>query len=729
MNTQSTVQLAGEHLRAGHYRQALDLYELASLELGAENFRWNIEHCRARLDEQKASEDVRALHRKTFDEAFDHIYLVNLRSAVKRRLSVARHLAQHQIRPALHEAVNGYVGEARRRHEAYAARPLGQLTRYPEFAELERKRGKPFIESAGAVGYILTYLDILQDAQQKGYRRILILEDDILLHQHFFARFHAFLQQTGPDWKLLQLGASQYNWSSVNEVQALRDGHYAPRRLDTCGSFAIGIDASLYAELIEAESALEAPFDHLPMGEIYERHLGACFVCYPNIVMPDVASSSIRGGRTQRSHSEKMRWRMADFDYPLPRPSVAVLVTSAQNLRYLDSFERASQRPYDLRLYIQTDDGPRPVHHRELLDRPFNAIRPVEGPLSLPPCDVAATLAADAVLTEQDIVAYLDAHLLGRPHHTPLQPLAVCHPEVVRSMVSIIIPTYQRPGNLAQALESAASQAYANKEILVVSDNAAGSDFNAQTREIVEACRQRHPEVPIHLVQHVHNRNGAAARNTGMLHSHGEFISFLDDDDIYLPGRVEQAVKALRHSDATVGAVYCGFLGWNSPVNDPKRYRSGNLTRELLLLDYKSHYLHTNTATYKRTALERLNGFDETYRRHQDIELNLRFFEEHVVAVVPEAGARLNPAPSTVSNKVFNADMLALKQKFLGQFRYLIDSLEESVRCRVYDLHWQEVARYTTDRDSTLRHLNSIDTNGPLQTFIRLARTEPATAT
>ena len=728
MTAHSTVQLAGDHLRAGHYRKALDLYELASLELGADNFRWNIDHCRARLDEQASTQATRALHRKTFDDAFDHIYLVNLRSAVKRRLSVARHLDQFGIRPTLHEAVNGYAGEARRRYDGYAAKPLGQLARYPEFAELERKRGKHFIESAGALGYILTYLDILRDAQRKGHRRILILEDDILLHQDFFTRFHEFLQHIGPDWKLLQLGASQYNWSGVNEVQALRDGHYAPRRLDTCGSFAIGIDASLYDELIEAESACEAPFDHLPMGELYERHLGACFVCYPNIVMPDVASSSIRGGRSQRTHSEKMRWRMADFDYPLPRPSVAILVTSAQNLRYLDTFERPSQQPFDLRLYIQTDDGPRPVHHRELLDRPFNTLRPVQGPLQLPHCDVAATLAADAILTEQHIVDYLESRLLGRPHGTPLQPLEVVHPERVQSMVSIIIPTYQRPGNLAHALESAASQAYARKEILVVSDNAAESAFNAQTQEIVEACRQRHPDVPIHLLQHVHNRNGAAARNTGLLHSRGDYICFLDDDDIYLPGRLERAVAALQHSDAAVGAVYCGFLGWNSPVNDLNRYRSGNLTRELLLLDYKSHYLHTNTATYKRSALERLNGFDETYRRHQDIELNLRFFEQQVVEVVQEAGARLNPAPSTVSNKVFNADMLALKQKFLGQFRYLIDTLDESARSRVYDLHWQEVARYTTDRDSTVRHLNTLETNGPLQTFLRLARTESATA-
>ncbi|WP_438883286.1 hypothetical protein, partial [Bacillus cereus group sp. Bce013] len=78
-----------------------------------------------------------------------------------------------------------------------------------------------------------------------------------------------------------------------------------------------------------------------------------------------------------------------------------------------------------------------------------------------------------------------------------------------------------------------------------------------------------------------------------------------------------------------VGAVYCGFLGWNSSENDLHRYKEGDLTLDILMLDYKNHYLHTNTATYKRHVVLSINGFDESYHRHQDLEFNLRFFESY----------------------------------------------------------------------------------------------------
>jgi hypothetical protein len=68
-----------------------------------------------------------------------------------------------------------------------------------------------------------------------------------------------------------------------------------------------------------------------------------------------------------------------------------------------------------------------------------------------------------------------------------------------------------------------------------------------------------------------------------------------------------------------------------------KRYIEGNLTLEILQLDYKKHYLHTNTATYKREAYVNLNGFDESYRRHQDLEFNLRFFEMYEMKAVRQA--------------------------------------------------------------------------------------------
>jgi hypothetical protein len=156
--------------------------------------------------------------------------------------------------------------------------------------------------------------------------------------------------------------------------------------------------------------------------------------------------------------------------------------------------------------------------------------------------------------------------------------------------------------------------------------------------------------------------------------------------------------------------VYCGFLGWNSPENDLNRYKAGDLTLEIFLLDYKKHYLHTNTATYKRDAVLRINGFDESYKRHQDLEFNIRFFQYYKIDVVKEALVRLNPEPSDVSNKVFNIEMANLKSKFLGQFSHIVVGYD--VEREIYLKHWSEVSRYVSDSSLLIETLSADYKNG-----------------
>lgn len=720
-NDHSIVREARRLFEAGQFHEALAAYRRAGEHFGEGNFAWNVAQCLKKIGAPATLEaDRLSVGKSRVNAVFDAVYLVNLPSAVERRLTSAQHLRDHGIAFELVEAVNGYAGEALARYEAYRARALGDFKRHRQYRDAEIKRGKPYIESAGAIGYIFTYLGILKEARRKGLRRILILEDDVLLSYGFEAAFDRFMRTVGDTWKVLQLGASQYRWDSVDHDAALQRGAYFPRRLDTCGSFAIAFDQSVYDEVIEAVAAFESPFDHLAMGEVYERHIGHCHVAYPNIVMPDVATSSIRGGRDQHQHGEKMRWNVDAFPYPLKRTSLGVVLTSRRNAAYLAAFAADADRPYDLRLFIHTTDGLRPLHNADALNLPCNAtLLPVDVGTAVPGVDAAVVMAPDVVLTERLIEDYLHARLLGQSRPSGLTDLSLPRSAAVGGRVSVILPTYMRPDNLAVALESVLSQDHRDTEVLVVSDNPADSPFVEETRAIVAQLQARFPDRALRLLQHHVNRNGAAARNTGLLASTGQYICFLDDDDAYLPGRISRSVAALRAAPNDVGAVYCGFLGWNSPANDPGRYKAGDLTAELLLLEYKQHYLHTNTATYRREALLAINGFDETYRRHQDLEVNLRFFERYKVKAVPEALVRLNPMPSTVSNKVFNMDIIRLKEKFLSQFAKTIDALGAERAAQVFERHWSEVARYVTDAEAVETAFRQLSLNGSTQVLLR----------
>lgn len=706
----------------GDFNQAKKLYQLAGELIGQDLVKFNLALCEKRLKNNKLPTANKLL---SVNDVFDHVYVVNLKTHTQNKLKISNHLFQNNVNFELFEATNGYEGEPLKRYKEYQKRPLGQLVRYPELSEREKKRKNGFIESAGAVGYIFTYLRIMRDAKAKGYQKILILEDDIILANNFEQSFHNFMSGLPNTWKVLQLGASQYGWSSVELNEAEAKGHYAPRQLDTCGSFALALDASVFDELIEAEEAFEGPFDHLPLGEIYEKYLSQCFVAYPNVVMPDVSDSTIRGGRCQYDHGKKMKWQVGNFDFPLSRPSINVLINSKQSLKYLTAFNVENKREIDFRLFINTIDGLRAVHNPELLDLPYNKIINAKEALTLPKADYTLSLPSDCVLTEEGLAEYVYFSTgIKSENNTGLTALHCSHPKIIDNRVSVIIPTYKRPTNLANALRSVAEQDYDNKEILVICDNGIESEYNAETDGLVKKVQAEFPDVSIQLIYHQKNRNGAAARNTGFLASTGEFICLLDDDDMYLPGRIKESVNVLSKQRKGVEGVYCGFLGWNSPVNDLERYKVGNLSKEILLLDYKKHYLHTNTATYTRAAYAELNGFDESYRRHQDLEFNLRFFELFDIGAVKEGLVRLNPEPSDISNKVFNTDMLLLKNKFLTQFSYTLNDFPRSLQNEIYQKHWDEVYRYASDKQSLVEYLNTDFKNGNLQIKLLLNKSD-----
>ncbi|HGS4462732.1 TPA: glycosyltransferase [Vibrio metschnikovii] len=707
------LRKASKLFTQGNYEKALDLYIQYEKQYGNDNVSVNIKLCQSRIREQ-ISKHIHGNEKTNISKVndyFDHVYLVNLPHKHENRLKTAKHLTGNEICFEVFNAINGYEGESFCFFEKYKKKPIGQLKRYPKYSCLEVDRNNHLIESAGAIGYIQTYIKILEDAKSKGYKRFLILEDDVLLHDSFNDKFSKFINSVDENWKVLLLGASQYGWENINEDIALENNYYYPGRTSdssssTCGSFAIAFDYSVIDEVIEAQKSFEAPFDHLPMSEIYEKYVGKCFVAYPNIIIPDVTNSSIRSGRDQFKHGKKMKWEVERFDFPIKKPSIAIIISGKTNIRYLESFSKASEMPFNLMLYINTEDGLRPLHNKDLLDLNINENKLISTQVDVYlETDYAATLSEYDILSESEIIKFIEYKLgITTDNFSILSEIIFKQRSIVRDRVSVIIPTYKRPNNLYNALISVLDQDYDDIEVIVVNDNGLGSDFNVETIDLVNNINN--PVNRVRIINHKVNRNGSAARNTGIMASTGEYICFLDDDDIYLPGRISESIKEIKYTSYNIGAVYCGFLGWNSPENDLNRYKEGDLTLDILMLEYKNHYLHTNTATYKREAILAINGFDESYPRHQDLEFNLRFFEKYKINSVNKVLVKLNPEVSEISNKLFNEDMLKLKDKFLSSFSYKIET-QSGYQEKIYLKHWCEVIRYITDKKSIYNHIFS----------------------
>jgi glycosyltransferase involved in cell wall biosynthesis len=186
---------------------------------------------------------------------------------------------------------------------------------------------------------------------------------------------------------------------------------------------------------------------------------------------------------------------------------------------------------------------------------------------------------------------------------------------------------------------------------------------------------------------HEKNKNGAAARNTGIRAAKGEYIAFLDDDDLFLPKKLtKQAAYLDEHPE--FDAVYC--LARRQKYGCPADVLEGNGTRNILLLS--SNY-YTPTLMFRREALEAINGFDESFRRHQDYELLLRYFSHgYKIGCVPEVLVEigLNQGENTpVGEKVEE-----LKSYFFSKFDTFIkkeDEITPGFAKKVYATHYAGV--------------------------------------
>jgi glycosyltransferase involved in cell wall biosynthesis len=180
-------------------------------------------------------------------------------------------------------------------------------------------------------------------------------------------------------------------------------------------------------------------------------------------------------------------------------------------------------------------------------------------------------------------------------------------------LFSVVIPTYNRPEFLAQAIASVCTQTVDDFEIVVV-DN--GSD---PPTEIEGNPRAR-------VVRIAGNRGAAAARNTGLDAARGEYVAFLDDDDVFTADRLELALEGL--SRAAVAICWSRFAD-----RPPGHHR-------VLEGDVGDEILNGLTPSLGATAIRRAVAprFDERLDAVEDIDWWLRVARSQPVATVARIG-------------------------------------------------------------------------------------------
>lgn len=235
------------------------------------------------------------------------------------------------------------------------------------------------------------------------------------------------------------------------------------------------------------------------------------------------------------------------------------------------------------------------------------------------------------------------------------------------SKVSVIICTYKGEDSLRRAILSVLNQTYKNIELIVVDDNGVGTDDQVKTFNIVKEFSN------VIYFPHQTNLNGSTARNTGVSISSGDYISFLDDDDIMLPERIERSVICLENK-YEFDAVYVDVLYTSEnliPYRVVRVRQEGNCYKNILLDDA---FIGTGSNLFlRRGAVEKLNGFDTSFSRHQDLEFMLRFYRYFKTTYIPEL--LLIKSKNSTDNIPNYKRTVAVKKLYTEKFDSEISSL------------------------------------------------------
>ncbi len=269
--------------------------------------------------------------------------------------------------------------------------------------------------------------------------------------------------------------------------------------------------------------------------------------------------------------------------------------------------------------------------------------------------------------------------------------------------VSVIIPTYKRSDDIARAVDSVLNQTIHSFEVIVVDDNGLNTDDGNKTAAVMG----RYIKDPkVIYIRHEINKNGSAARNTGIRAAKGRYVSFLDDDDAYMPMRLEKMVNKMDSLDESWGACYTGYVKHQQNGKDQfsAETAEGDLFVQALM---RSLYIGTGSNLFfRRETVQDVGDFDESFRRNQDLEYLVRVLKKYKMAYVDEVlmEAFFDIRTSSSTNEQSAEREITFRKRFEHYLTELSDKQQKEVKT-MWNIDW---VRYLVSKRKILSAIGVI---------------------
>ncbi|MBO4276523.1 glycosyltransferase [Candidatus Saccharibacteria bacterium] len=278
--------------------------------------------------------------------------------------------------------------------------------------------------------------------------------------------------------------------------------------------------------------------------------------------------------------------------------------------------------------------------------------------------------------------------------HTLINPEEIPK-EATKGLVSCVIPSYKRSDTLKRAIDSVLNQSYKKIEVLIVDDNEKGDEWDRKLKRLMKTYADARVRL---IVQPVHI-NGAVARNYGIKEAKGEFIAFLDDDDEWEKDKIEKQLELLRKEKADV--VSCLWIAYKNgkEIRRCQKYSTEDIQFKILS---RAVSIYTSTVLIKRSSIYEFGGFDETLKRHQDLQFLVDAAEDSKFVLLDEYKVKLHT--DSEINKPDTKKLIEIKKAFLNREQQKIKKYSKKEQKRIKGAHEFELL-YSSMRDKDVLHM------------------------
>lgn len=309
-NNQKTLQYCRDAIRQTYNRRIENQINIPSIPLNDMYARYGMKNFEM------------TNYEKFFNEYFDMVYCINLQDKNNNYNAMVTKLAIAGIKKVTFMRFK-YIYECPGFTELCdLVKTSGLLTDY------EKAENKKILRNIGELGCSESHNYCIKHALKNGYKRILILEDDVYLDKHFLIKFKEFTDSISNRWKLLLLGTSQWSW--WGNAPYIKNNIYHPTRA-SMGTFAIAVDCSHMRNVIDCLSIYDGPSDlcgylksvinRKPTENVHSiiflkemrPPIDECFVAYPSLIIADTRDSELRSPESDKVYEERcksMDWRI-----------------------------------------------------------------------------------------------------------------------------------------------------------------------------------------------------------------------------------------------------------------------------------------------------------------------------------------------------------------------------------------------------------------------------------